>query len=475
MSASSSDDEGPARVNTPKRKRLQARGSSPINERKALRKNRRHRIDYSVIEGNIPIASAVTEPIASAGDSQGDQPGGSEAQSGGRQRAPKIVAVVDPADAFAEACKHLAPAFAEDYFLGHGHAKLNRSLAMNATSAAPEAADIAGGQIPHPEQFRSWMQLLRVGYSVLVEGVGSKRQLLREFVDQALKPAGLQIVQMNAFDARFSFCECLRGLLEKVQERRLQAWVKGGSGAQDYPNPARHGISADALAAAVRAAVATPGSRPLCLVVHSLENLPRHHLVALASLAGAPGIHLVASVDSIWASLAWDSRCLKDFKFCFKDVHTFAGYEVEATARHPRGLPPWSGLGRDKRRTPKASLSLVMRSLTNNHRELVQAMAEEQLEENNTGISIPALLKVSTDRLIALTVPKLKGLLNELIDHEIVVQRGCASSVTNQALFVLPFDERTLEQLRDGKSLDSEEEGGGDGAPGDDGDEDIMV
>jgi len=303
------------------------------------------------------------------------------------------------------------------------------------------------------------LQDVKIGFSVLVQGVGSKKQLLDDFADKALKRAGLRCLHMNAFDARFSFCECLRAFLEQV-----------------YPNAPRQGNSADGLAATVKTAVSSPGTKPLCVVVHSLENLPRHHVIALASLAASPGVHIVASIDSIWAPLAWDCRCLKDFNFVFKEVHTFSGYEVEATARHPRGLPPWCGLGQDTRRTPKASLSLVMRSLTNNHRELVEAMAEEQLEaENNAGISIPALLKVSTDRMIAFSVPKLKGLLNELIDHEVVVQRGCSSAVTSQALFCLPFDERTLIQLRDGAPLESDDEGG-DGAPGDDGEhDDILV
>merc|ERR1719182_1317441 len=104
-----------------------------------------------------------------------------------------------------------------------------------------------------------------------------------------------------------------------------------------------------------------------------------------------------------------------DFNFCYEEVHTYEGYAVESAARFPGGLPAWSGLGRDRRRAPKASLSLVLRSLTNNHRELVQAMAERQLEsDSQTGISMSALLKITNDRMIAATVPKLKSLLNEL-------------------------------------------------------------
>jgi hypothetical protein len=263
---------------------------------------------------------------------------------------------------------------------------------------------------------------------------------------------------MHAFDGRFSFCECLRGLLEQV-----------------YPDAPRQGTSAEGLGAAVRAAAALPGSRPLCFVVHSIENMAQPHLVVLSLLVASPGVHVVASTDSILAPLAWNSRCLKDFKFVREEVNTFAGYEVEATARHPRGLPPWSGLGQGKRQTPKASLSLVMRSLTNNHRELVQAMAERQLEsESHSGISLSALLKVSTDLMIAASVPKLRSLLNELRDHEVVVQRGHSSAATAQVLFYLPFDERTLERLAEGKSLDSDDEAE-DGPPGEDVVEDEVL
>jgi len=288
--------------------------------------------------------------------------------------------------------------------------------------------------------------------------VGSKRLVLQEFAAKKLKPTGAACVHVHAFDGRFSFCECLRGLLEQV-----------------YPDAPRQGFSAEGLAKAIRDAVASPGSRPLCFIVHSIENMSQPHLVILSTLAASPGVHLVASTDSIWAPLAWDARCLKDFNFCREEVNTFAGYEVEATARHPRGLPAWSGLGQDKRRTPKASLSLVMRSLTNNHRELVQAMAERQLEpDSHAGISMSALLKVSTDRMIAASVPKLRSLLNELRDHEVVVQRGCSSVLTAQVLFYLPFDERTLEKLADGKALDSDDEGD-DGPPGEEALEEEVV
>jgi hypothetical protein len=149
---------------------------------------------------------------------------------------------------------------------------------------------------------------------------------------------------------------------------------------------------------------------------------------------------------------------LKDFNFCREECNTFLGYEVESAARFSNGLPPWTGLGHDKRRTPKASLSLVLRSLTNNHRELVQAMAKMQLESGSRGgVSLSALLRESTDRMIAATVPKLRSLLNELRDHEVVIQRN-SSAVGAQVLFSLPFDDRMLTKLAENANIDSDDE-----------------
>jgi len=470
MSAWSSDSDDAVQRTPPPRRQLQEHPSnaSSIPERKALRKRRKvvhHQYEsgLAVLEGSTPIEKrAQSSEVPAEGDvGEVNQTEKGEAQHGSTVCGSPILkqAVQDPRDAFQEALKQLPAGFAEDFFLGHGHAKLNRSLAANAVSPLPLVSAITEEQrlltaLHKPalqsELFASWVRFLRDGFSLLVHGVGSKRCLLQEFADEALKPAGVVCVHLHAFDARFSLCECLRGLLEQI-----------------YPDAPRQGTSAEALGAAVRAAAAVAGTRPLSLIVHNLEHMPHQHMVVLSSLASSPNIHLVASIDSIWSPLTWDSRCIKDFNFCRQEATTPSGYEVESTARHPRGLPPWSGLGQDKRRTPKASLSLVLRSLTNNHRELVQAMADRQLERDcHAGISISALLKISTDLMIAASVPKLRSLLNELRDHEVVVQRGCSSVVTAQVLFYLPFDERTLERLSGGQALDSDDEAGEDaGAP----------
>lgn len=71
------------------------------------------------------------------------------------------------------------------------------------------------------------------------------------------------------------------------------------------------------------------------------------------------------------------------------------------------------------------------------------------------GISISALLKITSERLIANNVMKLRSLLNELRDHEVVIQRNAADGGT---LFHLPYDDKIVQRLKEGASLSNSEE-----------------
>lgn len=410
---------------TPERK-LREHRSAPSPDDAPAHKRRRPAGDSGlvVLEGTNPVNVTSEHCQETAGDAEKL-----------KQKPPEV--------ALQEALENLPSGFAEDFFLAQGLAKINSSLAANVTLPVLDAEGIQTEEKPKSERFAAWLELLQRGYSLLVQGVGSKKQLLQDFAEEKLKPAGLIRVHMHAFDARFSLCECFKSLLETI-----------------FPKATRTGVSAEALGAAVCAAVVSE-QRPICILVHSLELLPRNHIVILSSLAATPGVYFVASVDSIWAPLAWDPRCLKDFEFCREEWDTFVGYEAESTARYPHGLPPWTGLGHDRQRAPKASLSLVLRSLTNNHRELVQAMAKKQLESSNrTGISLSALLRETTEQMIAASVPKLKSLLKELKDHEVIVQRN-SSAASAQMLFSLPFTDRVLQRLVQSTDLDSDDEADG--------------
>eukprot|EP00435_Cladocopium_sp_Y103_P030091 s3463_g7.t1 len=96
----------------------------------------------------------------------------------------------------------------------------------------------------------------------------------------------------------------------------------------------------------------------------------------------------------------------------------------------------------------KVSMGLVLKSLTSNHRELVEVMAKNQLEGRKEGISMPDLLVVAEDRMIANNLTKLRRLLNELTDHDIVVQRQGQDGTT---VYALVAKEQLLRRLARGE------------------------
>lgn len=436
-----------------------AHGEEMSPEHKAPRKRRFER-GLSVIEGyrkpSVPVPAEASCSAELENETEGRRSYRRLAEAKRSAGGKEVSAASNVLDG---ALEKRPPGFAEDYFCADGCLRLTPAVATLATVISERQLPPSRFNVATAACFPEWLQLLQTGFSLLLQGIGSKRKLIEDFAEKSLKPWGAVCVHIDGYDSRFSLAECLRGILEQV-----------------YFMPARGGH--EALAVTLRSAVAlaastsyTPGpqvanavaasspgaGRHLCLLVHNIELLPQAHQATLSSLCAAPRVHMVASCDNVWAPLAWGPRCLKDFNFCREEANTFIGYEVEASARFPGALPPWSGLGPDQHRTPKKSLSLVLRSLTNNHRELVQVIAERQLANGGrSGISMSALLKVTTDRMIAASLPKLRSLLNELKDHEVVVQRG---TLDGGVLFQLPCQERTLERLAEGEVLESEDEG----------------
>jgi len=336
--------------------------------------------------------------------------------------------------------------FAEDYFsaprcgsLSGGGPAVEAKILCDGASpdggdAGAEGAGAAEGidaaKQPQPSRDR-WLGLMRLGFSLLVQGCGSKRRMLDGFATEVLLPWGASVLQVDGYNRHLSLVECLRDVLESL-----------------YPGTSPGTSVESALAAlrAARAAACAQGAiRPLVFVVHSLDVMPEAQQRHVAVLATLPRAHLVASVDSIWAPLAWQAHALRDFNFVHVVAHTYEDYAVEAAARYPGGKPAWADPDSARQEAPKASVGLVLKHLTPNHRELVEVIARHQLEGGGrTGISRSKLLILTSQRMIAGTTARLATLLNELQDHEIVALKSASDG---GALIYLPYDTNTVQRL----------------------------
>jgi len=449
------DSQTPPR--RPEKRHLEQAPYSPIPERYKQRKRRRGSGPFQVLEGEaLPGQSTDNTKESIAGNLKGDGafPKRQSGQKFFQRQRCRQQATIFSEEARAALDRQCA-SFADDYFMAPALAKLDESAVASTVKAAAEAREGRDGGLEQSmnngdginiseiiqQRGDRWLDQLQTGFSVLMHGVGSKRDLLEAFADEKVLPWGVAIVRINGFSLQFSLVECLRSLLEHL-----------------CPTACPGGSSVDALVDRLRAVM--PQVRPLCFVVHSLDMISPAHQTALAQLAATPDIHLVASTDSIWAPQVWGPRCVKNFNFCWEQVHTRQAYEAEAAGRYAGGLPRWALPSSGRRQGNNASMGLVLHSLTPSHRELVQVMASNQHEGGGRmGITVHKLLSLANDRMIANTMTKLRNLLNELKDHNVIMQKPGADGCT---LFYLPVDARTLQCLAEGRPLeegDGEESG----------------
>lgn len=417
MQLSASEDECEVLPSIQKR---QTMDQTP--EARKQKRQKRYQPDVMVLEAQTP-----------------EKPAGTRVETPRRRwkRMPAIgaTAINDPGE---DAVKdvRLPHAFAEDYFSADARGNLkvaNAALTSDRAAVCPELArpyDWEGRK----SDFAEWWGTMKSGFSLLIRGAGCKRRLLHAFAAEELLRQCAIIVRVDAFDQRFSLCDCLRGVLDHV-----------------YTSSHRSGHNVAAIAAAIMAMERT---RPLVFLVHNLECLPAVHQTIMAKLSLAPRIYLVASVDSLWAPLAWQPSTLRDFRFSHREVHTYENYDAEALARYPGGMPAWAKPVAGRQAASTARFGIVLRSLTANHGELVQLLAENQLENpDRKGIALSALLDMTTERLIADKAHKLKKLLLELQDHEVVIEK---MGPDGSRLFRLACEEPILSRLAKGEPVDGE-------------------
>eukprot|EP00439_Symbiodinium_sp_Y106_P045006 s595_g5.t1 len=353
-------------------------------------------------------------------------------------------------NALKAACEALRKEFAEDYFLAPAKTRLPpdeivpRLMKLGGQAEACQEALAQAKQKKSAnalvtENKEEWIKRLEKGFSLLFEGVGSKYRLLENFA-QVLSKSGIPIAIFHAFDKGSSLAAFLRELLEQ----------HGWKGAGSLPRLCSSLLTARRSAAE---------KHPLVLVIHNLEVLPAPHLSALASLVATKEIWLVASVDNIFADAAFnmDPYAAMDFSFSYEEVHTRDSYyTVELKGRYPDGLPSCTHPLATKKQT-KASLGLVLRCLTQNQKELVQEIAKEQLSRGQQGVPWDELVVLASDLMIANNHTKLRRLLSELTDHQILIERN--------GRFELAVKEAVLRKLAEGESVeDVDVEGEGDAA-----------
>lgn len=297
--------------------------------------------------------------------------------------------------------------------------------------------------LDHADQIVEGMLM---GFSVAVYGCGSKIRTLESVVQtiRMFACSGDKIVRLHGYDQNFPIV------------RTFSAGLLGASKRNSIRNQADVIKTVDKL----------PKSARVFLLIDSIDAAPlRNHQDFFAQLANRSNVFLCASVDHCKVGLMWSPAQLDKFRWIWLESSTYMPYTAEVKDL----VPFWRDVIEGK--TDAASRSVqVLNSLTGSHSEIVQLLAELQLKaadsanvktkkskkedsenqdpQNASQVKATDLLKMCVTSMIADNQQKMRALLQELIDHRLVI--NAKDKDTGNEMFWLPFDRERLQQLAAG-------------------------
>ncbi|KAI8981488.1 origin recognition complex subunit 2-domain-containing protein [Pilobolus umbonatus] len=282
----------------------------------------------------------------------------------------------------------------------------------------------------HKQHFPQWYFELHSGFNLLFYGYGSKRNLLNEFAQSTLVNGPLIIV--NGFFPPLS----IKDILLKITAGALEVAAPTGQ-IQDHVSYICNYFSRD-----------DREYESLYLVIHNVDgpNLRNERTQnILCSLASAPNIHLVASVDNINAAYLFNNVTATRYNWIWHDVTTFENYLVETS--YENTLLMKSGEFGTSR-----GIQYVLASLTSNARGVFKILAEHQLAEmelNNmegkgnesVGLSYNQYYQQCRQGFFVSSDLALRSELTEFKDHKII---SIKKTVDGTEIFFIPLDKNTL-------------------------------
>lgn len=341
-----------------------------------------------------------------------------------------------------------APSMVEEYFEAHGSSKVltsDRTLQRLNTpkldretlirllegKASCYAKEIQELHNKHCKHFSKWMLQLKLGFSVLVYGLGSKKALLEDFrVSQLSQEVHLVI---NGFFPSITLKSILNSLTSDVLEHQ-------GS----FRTPA------DQIQFISQTLKDTPDLH-VYVIIHNIDGpMLRGEKTqsALAQLASLPNLHLVASIDHINGPLVWDQFKQSQFNWLWWECVTFQHYTEETSYENSLLVQQTGALA-------LSSLTHVLRSLTPNARGIFKLLVKFQLENKDnpsyTGLSFQDFYQRCREAFLVNSDLTLRTQLTEFRDHKLIRTRKGADGVE---YLIVPVEANTLVDFLENEQMD---------------------
>lgn len=347
------------------------------------------------------------------------------------------------------------PSMVEEYFEAHGSSKvltsdrtlerlhtpkLDRETLVRLLEGKPScySKEIQQLHNNHRTHFSKWMlqlqlktSVFRLGFSVLVYGLGSKKALLEDFRVTHLSQEIHLVV--NGFFPSITLKSILNALTCEVLEHQ-------GS----FRTPSDQ----------IQFITQTLKDRPdlhVYLLIHNIDGpMLRGEKTqsALGQLASLPSLHLVASLDHINAPLVWDQFKLSQFNWLWWECVTFQHYAEETSYENSLLVQQTGALA-------LSSLTHVLRSLTPNARGIFKLLVKFQLENKDnpsyTGLSFQDFYQRCREAFLVNSDLTLRTQLTEFKDHKLIRTRKGADGVEYLTVAV---DASTLMDFLENEEVD---------------------
>jgi len=342
--------------------------------------------------------------------------------------------------------------------------------------------------------FDEWQFQTAMNHSLLVYGIGSKRNLLNQFAEEVEAQGKSSLIVVDGFHKDAT----IEGIFNVIEK----GWLRGERLAYHHPHDAHVGrqlplrpygahhypgcgdVDVVQKAVTISRALALRteeySQRPYYFILHNIDGEGLRNATAQEALAalvansntlrGLHAVRLVASVDHINSpALLWDSFTCSQFRWIWKPAHTHRPHVEELTlgthADEKTSSKAFSSHrhGMDDDPTEHKAIFTVLSSLAPRHTEALQQLAGLQANQlaarrksasntNNESSSSSAswvpyktLFRQCQHKCIVHADDQLRRFLQELTDHGVVEQSN--SEEAEVMSYRIPHAVQTLKDI----------------------------
>lgn len=295
----------------------------------------------------------------------------------------------------------------------------------------------------YKSMFPQWHFELTQGFSLVFYGVGSKRNLLMQFVTTSIS-SEIPTLVVNGYNPATTFKEILNASVPVLVADQAER--------QKFPlNPP------DLLEALLKhMETEQDASVRLVLVIHNIDGFSLRsdrNQALLARLCSIKQIWLISSIDHINGPVLWDAAKLSQYNFLWHDLTTYELYTTETTFDDPLAL------GKSRQAVGSKGVKYVLASLTANARNLYRLLICHQIEtmsedlapdDNNTvgtaqhGIEFKLFYKKCVEEFIVSNELNFRTMLTEFYEHKMA---QATKNQTGAEKIYVPFTKDAIEAI----------------------------